>query len=449
MNRDDDLYDAKAMKDLCKWDKTKQMKKLKLIKDPLAHKLLVKILSPKPSDRYKSMSLLLEDDYFDAKNLAEHFDDWQKKMEDAIRKHTVDLRNTKKEIIAKITDSTSVTLTAIFEASEVQTPTSFIILPEKVTLGVSDTYDTAKYVASKVSKAVGYIEDAIDIMTDCIESPKELAVDYIEDVIDMATDYIESPKKFAEAFVKSRFFEKRKTMFLYLVDEWTGQPVTSASGVYPVEIEVQSELAKKLVPLMALGIQVLALTNDAAKIISMFYPPLQVISNISKVLLKKADGFIEASNKSGIIEQVVKQGSTDSETVRGNELREFVKFLKEKDPDCTFSGLRRICDKSSGNAIWVTEESAKTITEENEAANNQTANDNVEGDSRLGAEVPNVEGDNQLEEEVRGLKEENSRLRLENSRLRLKKQQNFRCLPILGEQLESLGGRPHQRMSPL
>jgi hypothetical protein len=106
---------------------------------------------------------------------------------------TVVLRNTKKGIIAKIDGSASVTLTAIFEASEVQTPTCFIILPEKVTLTLSD-------VASKFSKKVNCIGDVLDKAKHCIavldnefglessfRASKYIdAVSYIGDVLDNA-----------------------------------------------------------------------------------------------------------------------------------------------------------------------------------------------------------------------------------------------------------------------
>jgi hypothetical protein len=328
----------------------------------------MKILSPRPLDRYDSMELLLEDAYFDTKNLAEHLEDYRfdtknlaehlgKKIEEqkveiitAIRKQTVELRNTKKEIIEKIKCSASVTLTAIFDAIEVQTPTCFIILPEKVPPILSDK-DDAEGMASKGSAAFDYIDDVIGMATDCIGSPFDVAA----------------------AFVKSKFFEK--PMFLYLVDEWTGEPVTPADGVYPVEIEVRSELAKQFFPLMALGMRALALTNTAAGIINMFFPVVPS-QPFPKPLLEKARRFIEESNKSGVVKRVIEKDDTASETVRGNELREFVMFLKEKDPDCTFSGLRKICDESSGKAIWVTKESAISIVDENEAAN-----DNIEGDT--------------------------------------------------------------------
>ena len=61
-----DLYDTTAMKDLCEWNETNRAKKLKLINHLLADQLLLKMLSPKPSDRYHFMELLLSGNYFDA-----------------------------------------------------------------------------------------------------------------------------------------------------------------------------------------------------------------------------------------------------------------------------------------------------------------------------------------------------------------------------------------------
>lgn len=100
-------------------------------------------------------------------------------------------------------------------------------------------------------------------------------------------------------------------------------------GVYPVEIPVQAEQAKKFLPLMALGIQALALTNKATRIVrSMFYPVVPG-SAIPKALLDKAKTFF-AYSKCGVIEEMKeeaiqnrKEGSTASKTVRGCDLREF------------------------------------------------------------------------------------------------------------------------------
>jgi serine/threonine protein kinase len=381
VNLDDDLSDATAMKYLCEWNENKQKTKLEKIHDPLAYKLLLKILSPKPSNRFHSMEQLLRDDYFDAKNLAEHFVDYQKKMEDAIKKYTVEIQNTGKETIAKISGSTSVILKAIFEATEVQTPTCFVILPKKLPSIIQS-----------------------DTSGDMTEEYMRSTIDYVGDVLDKASDCIASPFKFAADFVKGNFIES--TMFLYLVDESTGKPVCVDDGVYPVEIGVRSEHAEKFLPLMALGMQILASTNTAVGIITMFYPGVSS-GLIPKDLLDKASRFIDESNKNGVIKQVVKQGSANTETVRGIDLREFVAFLKEKDPNCTFSGLTRICDQSSGKAMWVTHESAEKITDENEAAHDSELN-------QLRAENSRLIEENQQEGDAKEL----IQLRAENNRLR-------------------------------
>ena len=86
---------------------------------------------------------------------------------------------------------------------------------------------------------------------------------------------------------------------------------------------------------MSVGIQVLALTNTAAGIVSVFYPAVSA-SPIPPALLDKATQFIEGCNKSGVIKKMMKEGSTASEIVRGCELTDFSAFLKERDDECRY-----------------------------------------------------------------------------------------------------------------
>jgi hypothetical protein len=132
--------------------------------------------------------------------------------------------------------------------------------------------------------------------------------------------------------------------------------------------------------------RILASTNTAVGIIHMLHPGVPG-GLIPKDLLDKASRFIEESNKSGFIKQVVEQNSGNSETVRGIDLREFVAFLREKDPDDTFSGLTRICDISSGKAMWVTNESAKKITDGDEAAHDTELSQLWAKNNRLTEEI--------------------------------------------------------------
>ena len=248
----------------------------------MARRLLTNILSEDPSKRFQSMEEILVDDYFVSANVVEHWDNWNKKVVEAIQQNTVELRNTKKEIIEKIESSTSVTLTDIFETTKVNNPTCFVILPYKIPVQGRDSGDETGEADAKVDKALKYIEYVLDTVTKCIASPVD----------------------FAAEFVESKFFES--PMYLYLIDEWTEEPVVCVDGVYPVEIPVQAEQAKKFLPLMALGMQALALTNKAARIVSMLYPvvPSKVIP---QTLLDKAKTFFAHSNKCGVIEEMKKE----------------------------------------------------------------------------------------------------------------------------------------------
>ena len=68
VNRDDDINTPEAMEELFEWNLDKKKAKLEKVNDPLARKLLMKILSINPPDRYQSMDDLLKDEYFGSGN---------------------------------------------------------------------------------------------------------------------------------------------------------------------------------------------------------------------------------------------------------------------------------------------------------------------------------------------------------------------------------------------
>jgi serine/threonine protein kinase len=68
VNRDNNINTVEAMKDLFEWDEHKRLTKLEEVNDPLARKLLKKILSKEAPERYQSMDELLKEDYFGFNN---------------------------------------------------------------------------------------------------------------------------------------------------------------------------------------------------------------------------------------------------------------------------------------------------------------------------------------------------------------------------------------------
>jgi len=53
-------------------------------------------------------------------------------------------------------------------------------------------------------------------------------------------------------------------LYLYLVDEYSGVPVYDSSGVFPVKIDVASDLVGKYMPMMRIGLQAASVANGAA-----------------------------------------------------------------------------------------------------------------------------------------------------------------------------------------
>jgi len=236
----------------------------------------------------------------------------------------------------------------MFEATEVKTPTCFVILPDKIDPPVKSGEKKIIVGASE------HVEKVDEYMTNCFDLVKNF----------------QNPYEFAKKYVESKMMT---TMFLYLVDEYNGKPVYDPTGVYPIEIGRKKKENEKVIPIFMLGIQTMAIANKAAGLISMFCPgvPSKIIST---GLLKKAEAFANDSSLPVIREAWDHEGNDKAK--RGGPLREFESFLKLNDPDKTYSSLRRVCDKDR-NAIWITEDSHADIEKER---NNEQINFKAEID---------------------------------------------------------------------
>jgi hypothetical protein len=162
-------------------------------------------------------------------------------------------------------------------------------------------------------------------------------------------------------------------MYLYLIDEYTGDPVVpKEGGAYPIEITQPSENAVKLLPLMRGGLKVMSVVNGAAFVGHMFGVPLP---SVPKAWQEKANSAVGSlDQKSSVAEFDVLQGTLDSDcqpnaegkdkqAVRGAALREFERFLVEKDPDNTFCGLNRVVT-ADGKVCWTSLDQAEFEAEE-------------------------------------------------------------------------------------
>ena len=154
---------------------------------------------------------------------------------------------------------------------------------------------------------------------------------------------------------------KGETMYLYLVDELTCEPVR-AEG-YPIVITTPSEIVPKLLPVMQVGLRAMSIYNGAGGIARLFGYPVPKVpeswatgARESVELLKQESSVAQF----GVVHEEVMDGSEESKSVRGHSLRVFTDFLQENDPGLKagksgdFAGLQRIGDPNDGTALWTT-----------------------------------------------------------------------------------------------
>jgi len=156
----------------------------------------------------------------------------QRRLEDdqaQLLKGQVQILNMSAATMSLVESFTSKLCTAIFEA----TPTSFVILPYKLPKSGSAVSEEEQ--RSMLDKAEGWLRTVIGL-------------------VEEGTKIIDNPVRYAKSFFAGAFKKKitevkekmvQKLLFLYLVDEFTYQPVYDKSGVYPIEIETKSDLVDK------------------------------------------------------------------------------------------------------------------------------------------------------------------------------------------------------------
>jgi len=329
------------------WDEACLRDKLSTIENPPVKDLLAKLLARDPLKRPKSMQEVLADDFFvDRPATHGQIKDIKASL-DRVEANTAQIIKMSEVIMKKIENSTSKLCTAIFEATEVSTPSCFVILPYKIPCP-----DEAPE-KGKEKEMLDKAEEWISTVTDLTEA---------------GTGLIESPSSFAAAFTNSSFFKGKidsikskyveKSLYLYLIDEYSGKPVYDESGVYPIKIDVASDLMNKYMPMMRIGLQAMSVANGVAGVANIFCPfvPRKLVP---ESLLGKASKFVNDMSSQGIPSGCNSGGN--SEAKRGGELREFEKYLGKHDPERLYAGLMRVCEEENGHAIWVSEDSAKTM----------------------------------------------------------------------------------------
>jgi hypothetical protein len=423
-NNQEDNLDADDLLKLAKWDQKQLRIALGKVHtsrcpNPLAKDLLEKLLQPKAEDRPDDFGEVLDHPFFvgeSSEQLEEEIAKLKSKLDDAkaasssphdvseILNRLEKLQNGQSEIkatterveteqkkqtklletidkrtftIEAISDKTylqlrkteQVLLRGMFEATEVTMPTSFLITPNKlehptgsepllqlaedgsgIELGAGGE-KVKEQLIEQIKKSKGWFDKVCNLGSSVCEA---VSGEGMGGLVVIA-------KQEVSDFVKDKLQDE--PMFLYLIDEYTGNPVPPSKGDggrYPIKITNPSKNAVKLLPLMRTGLKVMSVVNGAAFVANMFALP---IPHVPKTWQEQASAAVgNLDKKSSVAEFDALQQSVDActeaengedkkQAVRGSALREFERFLDKHDPDHTFANLNRLVT-TDGQACW-------------------------------------------------------------------------------------------------
>ena len=398
---DDDLKDLDAIRELKEWDKLKLERKLKGVQDDAAKDLLRNLLSV---DRpLKTMEEVLGHSFFEDSpgNATDKVIEEMRAARQEVRVigdkvvagvqsvrsdiqfvktdlqvvkagvQSLDdvLRLLKVETQREFKETRRVILQGIFEATEVETPTTFVILSEpleddKEWVGVEDVLKE-----SGEGIALGKLRlDNNRVLYEKAEEKYRWAIKWVQKGLDAAKRVIEQHRSRVDLWerIKNSLGDLvTKTMYFYLVDELTGEPVRGDG--YPIEIPTtDSQLVPKLLPLMLNSMRAMSLYNGGAGIARMFGLP---VPGVPEAWRKRGQGFVEllkqgsSVSKFGSVQAALEaaQGEGDEATdsggrpmpasLRGAALRELADFLNKERPG-DYAGLNRWHDEKEGVALW-------------------------------------------------------------------------------------------------
>jgi len=273
--RDDDCTSGKAAAFVYAWgaDPYEVEYHLQKIEDPAGRDFVSKLLLRKPLERLKAhealkhtflnpkasdadVKLALDIIVEDQAELRRS----QARIEKGIieiKKGIIELKHLSKETLQQVKRSEEVLRKAVFESTEILTPTCFVILPHKLSddrdvpenddnenalafrdlLGISDEAlslveaDTGESEADEDGEGSQGEEESAEIKSESEgKKPRGLCAK-----IGKAQSKLASVKTDIKSWFSSKVFEK--PVYLYLVDEVTGKPVHGDGPTYPIRID--------------------------------------------------------------------------------------------------------------------------------------------------------------------------------------------------------------------
>lgn len=258
----------------------------------------------------------------------------------AVENNTKQLTIIHADIAKRLSMAQKILLRGIQEATEVHVPTTFIILHEKL------TKSTVKSSSKNGASLADFFTSFIDLMSN----------------------------KFQE---NASFYYKE--VFLYLIDEYTGQPIIpdDDNTQYPIKITNYLNFMKSVAPFLSIGFKFVTAVNELSGLIALLgYPtislPQKSMEYVNTLINDIASGS-DVNDFEVLHKNVVESNKNmkddkpkeEIKSVRGLALRELQNFFVEKDRRGNFCGLKKVLS-STGQCIWTTDENYEKMMTESE-----------------------------------------------------------------------------------
>ncbi len=385
VDRDDDLADATAMNNASSWTDKELRRRIRNatiegVEAKAVKELLCKLLRVNPAHRPRSMDDVLNDPFFrgvDIETMVDGMFNSVRTQLNELNKKQVDTMTQQQAILDKQRELTMTTvamhndiamlsdtvkeelnkaqkhlLRGIFESTEVTVPSCFTIVHERLVVKEMTAISNSEqgHLSTKLSEAQQFV-DRIYICLECMQNWENSSERVIEQLLGTLCE--------------------QKTCYLYLVDEYTMEPVIpeeDSNSIYPIEITTASEFAPALTILLetswkavmvAKGASGLARCLGLPSIINLPAKIEEKFNQLMESMQSKSYSSVSEYERIDAMVTELKLRKRDSATprtnthIRGASLREFERFLLAKDTKKEFGGLKRLWFGDDGKVgLW-------------------------------------------------------------------------------------------------
>lgn len=288
-----------------------------------------------------------------------------------IDKRTQRIEDLSLEVFAQIRASEQVLLRGMFDATEVNVPTCFVIVNQELSPMTQLDMKCTVVVGAATLPAECERSNSAKSWFKKLGTVGSLMLDTALNAGDI--DLPGAVKQFALDLAKDRDTK----YYFYLVDEFTMCPIVpnkNCGSKYPILIEVPSAFIPKMLPFLKIGMKAVCLANRVTGVARMLGYPLP---SVSQDVIQQVQDFVGGLDKESSVsdwnclqssvrdvESTAAAGENGSisstKNVRGVDLRELKDFFGKYDEQLDFCGLCRV-STPEGYSCWTLPENVEIM----------------------------------------------------------------------------------------